>query len=103
LLLLIGGLIAFLLWPYHNYKFRFDPQELLERYVDTDVTMAAIYRELAVRIKHDLLASVWPFKIQSERDSISKEAPCSEPGSTCELLHGLAALKVRIKNHLGHG
>jgi hypothetical protein len=58
LLLAIGGLIAFLLWPYHNYRFRFDPQELLDRYVDTGATMAAIHRELAVRIKHDL-ASNW--------------------------------------------
>jgi hypothetical protein len=40
-----GSLIAFLLWPYHNYRFRF-------------ATMAAIHRELAVRIKHDL-ASNW--------------------------------------------
>jgi hypothetical protein len=58
LLLVIGGLIAFLLWPYHNYRFRFDPQELLERYVDSDMTLATMHRELAVRIKHDL-ASNW--------------------------------------------
>jgi hypothetical protein len=57
LLVVIGGLIAFLLWPYHNYTFRFDPQELLERYVDTDVTLATMHRELAVQIKHDLVSN----------------------------------------------
>jgi len=58
LLLVLGGLIAFLLWPYHNYRFRFDPQELLDRYVDTDATLASMHRDLAVQIKHDL-ASNW--------------------------------------------
>jgi hypothetical protein len=58
LLMAIGALIAFLLWPYHHYRFRFDPQELLDRYVDTGATMASIHRELAVRIKHDM-ASNW--------------------------------------------
>jgi hypothetical protein len=54
LLLVIGGLIVFLLWPYHNYRFRFDPQELLDRYVDIDATLPSMHRELAVRIKHDM-------------------------------------------------
>jgi hypothetical protein len=58
LLLVIGGLIAFLLWPYHNYAFRFDPEELLARYVDCGATLAAIHRDLAMRIKHDM-ASNW--------------------------------------------
>jgi hypothetical protein len=57
LLLVIGGLITFLLWPYHSYRFRFDPEELLHRYVDTDATLATIHRELAVQIKHDLAAN----------------------------------------------
>jgi hypothetical protein len=57
LLLVIGGLIVFLLWPYHNYRFRFDPQELLERYVDTDAALASMHRELAVRIKNDMVGN----------------------------------------------
>jgi hypothetical protein len=57
LLLAIGGLIAFLLWPYHNYRFRFDAQDPLDRYVDTGATMAAMHRELAMRIKHDMAAN----------------------------------------------
>ena len=57
LLSIIGGLIAFLLWPYHNYRFRFDPQELLDRYVDSDAALATIHRDLAVRIKHDMAAN----------------------------------------------
>jgi len=57
LLLAIGGLIAFLLWPYHKYRFRFDPQELLDRYVDTEATLASIHRELAMRIKHDMVSN----------------------------------------------
>lgn len=28
-LLVIGALIALMLWPYYNYTFRFDPEELL--------------------------------------------------------------------------
>lgn len=45
----------FLLWPYYNLTFRFDPEELLTRYVDVaePVPMAAMYRELALQIKAD--------------------------------------------------
>jgi len=60
LLFLIGSLVVFLLWPYHNYVFRFDPQELLDLYVDGKkrMTMSAIHRVLAVRIKDDM-ANNW--------------------------------------------
>ncbi|WFP75789.1 hypothetical protein [Mesorhizobium sp. WSM4906] len=56
----IGGLIVFMLWPYHQYAFRFDPEELLEQYVDGDrpATMSAMRRALALRIKADM-ASNW--------------------------------------------
>lgn len=56
----IGGLIVFMLWPYHQYTFRFDPEELLRRYVDGDspATMSAMHRALALRIKADM-ASNW--------------------------------------------
>ncbi|MER9331730.1 hypothetical protein NKJ26_31930 [Mesorhizobium sp. M0152] len=52
----IGGLIVFMLWPYHQYTFRFDPEELLHRYVDGDspATMSAMHRALALRIKADM-------------------------------------------------
>lgn len=59
LLLGIGGLIVFLLWPYHKYTFRFDPEELLSQYVDGDkaTTMSAMHRALALRIKADMAAN----------------------------------------------
>jgi hypothetical protein len=60
LLFSIGGLIVFMLWPYHRYTFRFDPEELLSQYVDIDrsPTMSVMHRELALRIKADM-ASNW--------------------------------------------
>ena len=53
----IGALIAFMLWPFYNYTFRFDPEELLNQYVDSDTvaTMSAIHRALALRIKEDMI------------------------------------------------
>jgi hypothetical protein len=55
LLLAIGVLAVLLLWPYYNLSFRFDPADLLERYVDstTPQTMSGMHRELALRIKED--------------------------------------------------
>jgi hypothetical protein len=55
LLFAIGALAAFLLWPYYNLTFRFDPEDLLARYVDVaePPPMMAIHRELALRIKAD--------------------------------------------------
>lgn len=58
-LFLIGILMAFMLWPYYNYTFRFDPEELLAQYVDGDTaaSMSALHRALAMRIKADMLAN----------------------------------------------
>jgi hypothetical protein len=55
LLFAIGALAVFLLWPYYNLTFRFDPKDLLGRYVDVaePPPMAVIHRELALRIKSD--------------------------------------------------
>ncbi|HEY3088931.1 MAG TPA: hypothetical protein VGJ59_12800 [Jatrophihabitantaceae bacterium] len=55
LLLVIGALTVALLWPYYNLTFRFDPEELLTTYVDTDqpLSMNDIHRRLALRIKAD--------------------------------------------------
>jgi hypothetical protein len=52
----IGALIVFVVWPYYNYTFRFDPEELLRRYIDGDAstTMSTMHRELALRIKADM-------------------------------------------------
>jgi hypothetical protein len=60
LLFLVGTLIAFMLWPYYNFTFRFDPEELLAQFVDRDspATMSAIHRALALRIKADM-ANNW--------------------------------------------
>jgi hypothetical protein len=56
----IGALVVFMLWPYHKYTFRFDPEELLSQYVDGDghTTMSAMHRALALRIKADM-SSNW--------------------------------------------
>src|SRR5262245_27269965 len=55
LLLAIGALTVALLWPYYNLSFRFDAQDLLDTYVDsqTPATMSMIHRDLALRIKAD--------------------------------------------------
>jgi hypothetical protein len=55
LLVAIGGLAVLLLWPYYNLTFRFDPEELLARFVDVaePAPMAAMHRELALQIKGD--------------------------------------------------
>jgi hypothetical protein len=54
-LVAIGSLAVFLLWPYYNFTFRFDPEDLIARYVDVadPMPMAAIHRELALQIKAD--------------------------------------------------
>ena len=55
LLVAIGCLAVFLLWSYYNLTFRFDPEDLIARYVDVPEPppMAAIHRELALQIKAD--------------------------------------------------
>jgi hypothetical protein len=55
LLVAIGGLAVFMLWPYYNLTFRFDPEDLLARYVDVPepIPMAEMHRELALQIKAD--------------------------------------------------
>jgi uncharacterized membrane protein len=55
LLFAIGGLTVVLLWPYYDLSFRFDPEDLLARYVDdgSTATMSTIHRELALQIKAD--------------------------------------------------
>jgi hypothetical protein len=55
LLVAIGGLAVLMLWPYYNLTFRFDPEELLARYVDVPepVSMTEMHRELGLRIKVD--------------------------------------------------
>jgi hypothetical protein len=59
LLVAIGCLAAFLLWPYYNLIFLFDPEVLLARYVDVaePPSMAVIHRELALQIKADFQAN----------------------------------------------
>jgi hypothetical protein len=55
LLLALGVQIVFLLWPYYQYRFRFDPEDLLRQYVDSASTrsMAEMHRELALRMEAD--------------------------------------------------
>ena len=56
LLLCLGAAIVFMLWPYHRYVFRFDAEELLHQFVDSGdrMTMSAMHRALALRIKADM-------------------------------------------------
>jgi hypothetical protein len=50
----IGVLTVFMLWPYYNFSFRFDAEELLHDYVDERVaTMAEMHRALSVRMERD--------------------------------------------------
>ena len=60
LLFLVGALIVFMLWPYYNFTFRFDPEQLLRSFVDRDepATMSEMHRTLALRIKTDM-ANNW--------------------------------------------
>ncbi|MER8829885.1 hypothetical protein NKH73_27650 [Mesorhizobium sp. M0938] len=66
LLFLIGLLVVIMLWPYYNLTFRFDPEQLLQDFVDQDPsgtqtpsgTMDVMHRALALRIKTDM-ASNW--------------------------------------------
>jgi hypothetical protein len=55
LLVAIGCLAVVLLWPYYNLTFRFDPEDLIARYVDVaePPPMVAMHRELALQIKAD--------------------------------------------------
>lgn len=60
LLFCIGGLVVFMLWPWYQYTFRFDPEELQQQYVDVDQlqSMSTMHRALALRIKSDM-ANNW--------------------------------------------
>lgn len=53
----IGILTAFMLWPYYNYTFRFDPEELLREYVGDDkrTNISEVHRALALRIKTNMI------------------------------------------------
>ena len=52
----VGGLAVVMLWPYYNYWFRFEPRDLIDRYVDRQpqASMAEMHRELALRIEADM-------------------------------------------------
>ena len=60
LLFLVGALIVVMLWPYYNFTFRFDPEQLLKSFVDREepATMSEMHRTLALRIKTDM-ANNW--------------------------------------------
>jgi hypothetical protein len=49
-----------MMWPYHKYSFRFDVADLLREFVDGDphMTMSAMHRALALRIRTDM-ANNW--------------------------------------------
>jgi len=49
----LGVVIVLMIWPYSQYRFRFDPEELLRQYVDSEATLTQMHRELALRIESD--------------------------------------------------
>src|SRR5262249_19315079 len=51
----IGALTVVMLWPYYDLTFRFDPKDLLARYIDSDdpSDMNNMYRSLALQIETD--------------------------------------------------
>jgi hypothetical protein len=54
----IGLLTVLMLWPYYNLSFRFDPQDMLDRYIDRDqLSMTELHRALALRVKADWQAN----------------------------------------------
>lgn len=53
-LLVVGALAVVVMWPYYNLWFRFDPQDLLDTYVDPSATMDEMHRALALRIRADM-------------------------------------------------
>ena len=59
LLLSIGALLCSMLWPYYNYTFRFDPAELIERYIDNPAgaSLSNMHRTLALTIKADMIGN----------------------------------------------
>jgi hypothetical protein len=56
LLFTIGGLVACMVWPYDQYKFRFVPSNLLEQYAEGDasISLSGMHRALALRIEADM-------------------------------------------------
>ena len=54
-LVALGVVIVLMLWPYSQYRFRFDLEELLKQYVDSErpATLSQMHCELAVQIERD--------------------------------------------------
>jgi hypothetical protein len=52
----VGALAVVVLWPYYNFWFRFDPRELIARYVEGEspASISDMHRELALRIEADM-------------------------------------------------
>jgi hypothetical protein len=55
----IGTLIVLMLWPYYNFTFRFDPEDLLKRYVHAEpsASLSDMHLQLALRIKADMIGN----------------------------------------------
>ena len=55
LLLGIGLSCVVLLWPYYDFRFRFNPLEMLDRFVDgqTSMDLDDMRRDLAIQIEGD--------------------------------------------------
>jgi hypothetical protein len=55
LLVAIGALAVYLLWPFYDLTFRLDPEALIARYLDVPepASMAVMQRELALQVEAD--------------------------------------------------
>jgi hypothetical protein len=55
LLVAIGALAVYLLWPFYDLTFRLDPEALIARYLDVPepASMAVMHRELALQVEAD--------------------------------------------------
>jgi hypothetical protein len=58
LLLVIGVLAVVIVWPYRSAGFRSDVDDLVHRFVDADLQIDEMHRQLAYRMQEDRLQNI---------------------------------------------
>lgn len=58
LLLLIGFLAGVIVWPYHSAGFRSDVDDLVHRFVEADLDIDEMHRQLALGMQGDRLQNI---------------------------------------------
>lgn len=58
LLLLIGVLAIVIVWPYRTAGFRSDVDDLVHRFVDEDVNIDEMHRQLALQMQRDRMQNI---------------------------------------------